>query len=190
MLRIVHIEDIAKNLSLLTELVRLQQENSLSFVQQVYKWLDSLEHAFTVARLYQAGSIALLRSQLVAVEQGKIPSEIQFRGQPSRSRIISAVAADILKQASDLASALILENRSRIVDAERVAQQVIAVALSRGAIPPRDNAISNTAFLKILRCEIGLNSDLEQAVVHLEGLVGPHDALICLDRALASFSQY
>ena len=45
--------------------------------------------------------------------------------------------------------------------------------------------MSNTQYLRILRRSLVTSGDLESAMVHLEGLVGPHDALILFDRALA-----
>lgn len=65
-----------------------------------------------------------------------------------------------------------------------MAQQIIAAALSRGLITARDNEVNNTEYLRTLRRSFAGSVDLEGAVVHLEGLVGPYDALILFDRAL------
>lgn len=186
MLRIVHIEEIEELLLLLPALVEQQELRSANFVSNVGVWLHSLEKAFAANRLYQAGNIATLRSGLVAAEQGHVPTGLEFRGRPSRWRVLSAVASQAMQRAAEVASTLIAENRPRLAEAERVAQQIVAVALSRGLIATRKEEVSNTQYLRLLRDRIVSSGDIESAVVHLEGLVGRHDALILLDRALSS----
>ena len=126
----------------------------------------------------------MLRSSLLSAEQGQLPSGVTFRGRPTSSRVINAVAVQSLRHAADLASGLIAEHRPRLAEGERVAQQIIAAARSRGLIIDRACSESNTQYLKALRASLAAAGDLEAAAVHLEGLVGPSDALILLDRAL------
>mgnify|MGYP001570228875 CR=1 FL=1 len=185
MLRIMQTEEIASLLLLLPDLVRQQERRSTDFVPNAGKWLNSLEGVFAASRLYQAGSIAMLRSGLVAVEQGQLPAGLQFRGRPTRSRVLNAVAWQALQRAADMASTLIAENQPRLAEAERVAQQIVAAALSRGLIIGRAEGVGNTKYLRMVRRSLVTSVDLENAVVHLEGLVGPYDALILIDRALA-----
>lgn len=185
MLRIMHVEEIADLLLLLPDLVQQQERRSTDFVPNAGAWLNSLERVFAANRLYQAGSIAMLRSNLVATQHGQGPSGIEFRGRPSRSRLLNAVASQALQRAAEVASTLIAENQPRLAEAERVAQQIVAAALSRGLITAREKEVSNTQYLRMLRRTLVTSGDLEGAVVHLEGLVGPHDALVLFDRALA-----
>lgn len=185
MLRIMHAEEIASLLLLLPDLVQQQERRSTDFVPDAGAWLNSLEGVFAAGRLYQAGSIAMLRSGLVAAEQGQLPAGLQFRGRPTRSRVLNAVASQALQRAADMASTLIAENQLRLGEAERVAQQIVAAALSRGLIIGRADGVSNTQYLRMLRRNFVTSVDLESAVIHLEGLVGPYDALILIDRALA-----
>jgi hypothetical protein len=185
MLRIVHIDEITDLLLKIPELVRLQEKRDADFIGKVRSWLISLEEAFVAGRLYQGGKIAALRSTLVAVDQGQVPTGIAFRGRPSHSRMLNAVAAEALQNASEVASTLISENRPRLLEAERVALQIITTALSRGLLPPRDSGLTNTEYLRMIRTSFAKTVDLENAAVHLEGLVGSHDALIFFDRALS-----
>lgn len=185
MLRIMQAEEIASLLLLLPDLVRQQERRSAEFVPNASEWLNSLEGVFAASRLYQSGSIAMLRSSLVAVEQGHLPAGLQFRGRQTRSRVVGAVASQALQRAADMASTLIAENQARFAEAERVAQQVVAAALSRGLIADRPSEVSNTQYLLMLRHNLVASADLENAVVHLEGLVGPYDTLILIDRSLA-----
>jgi hypothetical protein len=184
MLRIMHIEEIEGLLLLLPDLVRQQERRSTAFPPNAGAWLSSLEKVLAANRLYQAGNIATLRSGLVAAEQGQVPPGLQFRGRPNRSRVTYAVASQALQRAAEIASTLMAESRPRLAEAERVAQQIVAAALSRGLITTREEGVSHTQHLRMLRSSFVTSSDLESAVVHLEGLVGPHDALILLDRAL------
>ena len=185
MLRIMHVEEIADLLLLLPGLVQQQERRSTDFALNAGAWLKSLETVFTASRLYQAGSIAMLRSGLVAAEQGQVPAGIEFRGRPSRSRVLSAVALQALQRAAEIASRLIAENQPRLAEAERVAKQIIAVALSRELITAREEEVSSTQYLRTLRRSLATSGELESAIIHLEGLVGPYDALVLLDRALA-----
>lgn len=171
-------------LLLLPQLVRQQEDRSGMFVENSAAWLAELERIFTDNKLYQSASIAMLRSSIVAARQGQIPSGIAFKGLPSRSRIRSAVAAQAIQKAAEVASSIIAENQRRFAEAEAIAQQLVAVAIPRGLVLPRSPGMSNTEYLADLRMRL-MKGDLENAVLHLEGLVGPNDTLILLDRALA-----
>lgn len=189
MLRIMHVDEISDLLLRLPSVVRMQEMRSAGFGPAVMNWLAALEKAFTASRLYQAGSIAALRSELLAAMQGQIPNSIEFRGRPTRSRILNAVASRSLQHAADVASNLIAENRSRIVDAERVAQQIVAAAMPRKLMALRDQGMTNTEYLQQFRRSLRSIPDLENISIHLEGLVGPYDALILLDRALGPYQE-
>lgn len=189
MLRIMQAEEIAGLLLQLPDLVQQQQGRSTDFAPQARAWLNSLEEVFAASRLYQTGSIAMLRSGLVAAEQGQVPAGLQFRGRPTRSRVLNAVASEALQRATNVASTLIAENQPRLAEAERVAQQIVTATVSRGLTTDRAEGVSNTEYLRMLRRKLITSPDLENAVVHLEGLVGPHDALILIDRALPPYLE-
>jgi len=184
MLSIVQIEEIEHLLLLLPDLVQKQEQRAADFVPGVGAWLSALEKALTANRLYQAGNVAILRSGLVAAQQGQVPVGFEFRSRPTHGKILTAVAAQALQRAADLASALVAENRPRLTEAERVAQQIVAVAMSRELVILRTAEISNIQYLTLFRRSLAASSDLENAVVHLESLVGRYDALILFDHAL------
>jgi hypothetical protein len=187
MLRIMHVKEIEDLLLLLPGLVQQQERRSSDFAPSALAWLNSLEKVLTANRLYQAGTIATMRSALVAAEHGQAPTEIEFRGRPNRLRTLRAMASQALQRAAEVASTLVAENRPRLEEAERIAQQIIAAALSRELITARGHEMSSTEYLRILRRSLAMTADLERAVVHLEGLVGPHDTLILFHRALAPY---
>lgn len=188
MLRIMHIEEIAGRLLLLPDLIGQQQRRSPDFARNAGEWLNSLETMLAANRLHEAGVIAVLRSGLVAVEQGQVPAGLEFRGSPSRSRLVNAAAAQALQRAADVASNIIAQNQARVSEGERVARQIVAVSTSRGLIPSFEGKGSNTEYLRALRRNFAAHGDLESAAAHLDSLVGPHDALVLIDRALVATS--
>jgi hypothetical protein len=185
MLRITQLEHIESLLLELPALVQQQEQRNPEFAGRVQAWLARLEEGFSMNRLHQAGLIATLRSALLAAERGQVPSDVQFRGRPTRSRVLGAVAARCLRQAAELASTLLQENRARLEEAERVCRQLVAAAVARGLVAARTLAQGNTEFLRGVRQAIGMTAELSAAAVHVEGLVGPHDMLILIDRALS-----
>lgn len=185
MLRLMQIEEINDLLLLVPDLVRQQEQRSTDFATNASQWLASFERVLTECRLYQAGSVSVLRSGLIGAAQGQVPAGIEFRGHASRSRVLNAAASQALQRAAELASTLMAENRPRIAEAEQVAQQVVAVALSRELITARDRDMTSTEYLRMIRRNLATCSDLENGFLHLEGLVGPNDSLILLDRALS-----
>ena len=184
MLRIRNVEEIEELLQILPALVRKQERKSPDFSAAVETWLDSLEKAFESNGLYQAGNISVVKSTIIAVKEGHIPDGVEVRGRPSRSRILKIVASQAMQQGANVATRVIEENRSRIDEATRVAQQIVAAAVSRGEVTARGEGIDNTSYMRAIRQGLAASSDLETAAVHLEGLVGPQDALVLLDRAL------
>jgi hypothetical protein len=94
------------------------------------------------------------------------------------------MASRALQGAAEIASTIMAENGARFGDAERVANQIVATARSREVLPAGEPGQSNSRYLRRVRDAVASAPDLESAMVHLEGLVGPQDALVCLDRAL------
>jgi hypothetical protein len=172
----------------LPDLIRQQERRSVDFPRNAREWLKSLETMFAANRLHEAGIIAVLRSGLLAVEQGQVPAGLEFRGRPSRSRIANAAAAQALQRAADVVSNVIAQNQARVAEGERVARQIVAVSISRELIPAREGKENNTEYLRGLRRNLAAHVDLESAAVHLDSLVGPHDALVLIDRALLATS--
>jgi hypothetical protein len=185
MLGILRIEEIQATLLVVPDLVQQQERRDAGFAAHVGAWLKSLDDVLAANRLYQAGSIAALRSRLIAAERGQVPAGLESRGGASRSRVLQGLASQVLERAVEIASNVMAENQGRLVEAERVARQIVAAALSRELIAAREPKVANTQYLQMLRRNLSASADLETALVHLEGLVGPQDLLIFLDRALA-----
>lgn len=187
MLRITQLEEISNLLLALPELVERQQRPAAEFAAAVNSWLLALEGVFIALRMHQAGTVAVLRSVCLSADYGQIPQGLTFREPPTRSRLTQAVAAHALQQGSELASAVVASNQPRTSEAQRVAQQVAATAFSRNILAPQPEGNASEHYLRAIRRDLAAMEDLEVAMVHIEGLVGPTDALICLDRALEPY---
>lgn len=183
MLRITHVEEIERILLLLPALVREQEARSPFFPDNVAGWLAQAEKMLAAKNLYQAATIAVLRSDLALARQGHLRPGVALRGVPSRSRIRSVAAAQAISRAAEVLSAIVQENRPRFAEAEAIAQQLVAVALAQSLVVPPHPAMSRTDYLLDLRGRV-LSSELATALLRLEGLVGPNDVLVLLDRAL------
>jgi hypothetical protein len=184
MLPIVHLEQTESLLLQVPSLVRTQERRNAGFATGVREWLVALEKVFVMNRLHQSGSIAAIRSALIAAEHRQVPADLKFRGRPTRWRILNAVASQCLGEAVALAAALVREHRTRVSEAERISQQVIAAAAARDLIGSAPADRDSTHYLRRLRRGLTASGDLEVALVHVEGLVGPQDLLVVLERAL------
>jgi hypothetical protein len=188
-LRLVNLEELEGLLLQLPEIVRQQEQRSYEFAQQVRTWLSALETALTSNRSHLAGNVAAIRSALIAAEHGQVPTDLKFRGRATRTRVHSTVASQCLQQAAALATGFVGEHRQRFSEAERVARQLVAAAVARGLVSAVPAERDNTQYLKYIRKALASQGDLEAAAVHVEGLVGPHDLFVLLDRALTRHLQ-
>lgn len=184
MLRITHVEEIERLLLELPDLVRKQEQRDAFFPESAAAWLSRLEQTLVAKNLYQAATVAMLRSELVAAGQGQVPTNVAFKATASRRAIKSGVAAQAVQRASEVVSAIVQENRRRFAEGEEIAQQLVAVAVGRGIIVPPEPNMSPTEYFWDLRNRL-IHGEMESVVLRLEALVGPNDILILLSRALA-----
>ena len=168
---------------LVPKLVEAQQQRALDFPARVLAWLQNLEDLLSARRVSQVSGISAVRSALVAAQRGNFPAGSEVHGRLTRTRLLEGVASQSLQRGVQLLEDLIKVDRARFEEGAKIAQQIIAAGLSRGVIERRGgDRINRTRQL------LSTNNDLEAGCVHLEGLVGPVDALMLLDRALAATS--
>ncbi|HYD52983.1 MAG TPA: hypothetical protein VEA99_10160 [Gemmatimonadaceae bacterium] len=184
MLRITHVEEIAQLLLSAQALVQQQAERSYAFPESAVAWLARAEQVLASRGIFQAGTIAALRSEIIAAQHGQVPANVTFRGSPTRGKVRSAVAAHAVQRAVAVVSAIVEENQPRFRLAEERMLQLVAVALAGGLIPPDDESIGRTDYLLDVRRRL-LGSGYGDAVLALDSLVGPNDMLVMLDRALS-----
>lgn len=183
MLRLASVEELEAILLRVPGLVELQDRRSDRFAEEAARWLKSAEEALAANRLPEAARIAALRSGLASVDQGEIPSDIKLRGQPTRTRVAGLAAARALREGTEILTGVAAREKPRLSEAESLAQQVIAAAASRGLVRERQEKESLTDYMRSLRGSLSSSSDIEAALVRIEGLVGQGDALVLLDRA-------
>jgi hypothetical protein len=186
-LRIVNLEEIQGMLLRIPALVDLQERRAPNFAQDVKQWLSELEKVLDNNRMPVAGNVAALRGLLISTERGVIPAEVELHGRATKRKIQEATAAYVLRQTGDLLSGVIHKDYERVVEAERLIRQLVALAKARGLIqkfpPAKDNF---TDILKATWRTLSTDPDLSPGAANVEGLIGPHDTLIVLDRIIAS----
>ncbi len=189
MLRIVNLEEIEGMLLRIRSLVDLQDQRDPDFVESVKEWLSALEKVLDNNRLAVAGNVSALRAMLLSAEQGVIPAGVVFHGRATRRKIREAAAAYVLRQSGDLVSSIIERDHGQVAEAERLTRKMVALAKSRGLIRdlPSGNLFSD--MLKAIWRTLSADPELSPGTVNVEGLVGPYDALIVLDRILTSDAQ-
>ncbi|MBF0107968.1 MAG: hypothetical protein HQL76_02160 [Magnetococcales bacterium] len=184
MLRIVNLEEIQGLLLRIPSLVNLQEKKDATFVPEVKRWLNDVEKIFENNRLAIAGRIAVLRAELISAEAGILPARIVFHGRPTARKIRDATAAAALREASGIIPPVIEEDKTRFDGAERLGRQLVALARAKGIPTAQSNIFDHTERLKILWQLFRNDPDIAPGTVTMEGLVGPHDALVILDRTL------
>jgi hypothetical protein len=184
MLRLLATEEIQTLLGRVPELVRLFEEKDSAFVEGVKEWLMQAELRLKDNQLIGVSEIAGLRLMLIAAEQGAVPEGLNLPGNPSRRRIKSVTAADVLRKAAKQVALSIASFVGQASEAERLIRQMLPLAEKKGLIPEVEGPARGEALAAIWE---GLESDADLASIalHVCGLVGKQDALILLDRCLA-----
>lgn len=189
MLNIVNLEEIQSILLLIPALVDLQQQRDSDFVEEVKNWLKKMEKVLENNRIPAVGNVATLRGVLISAERGVIPVGIELRGRPTGRKIKEATAADVLRHVGELVSNVIHQDRERVAEAKRLGRQLVALAKTKGLICELPSGEQYTEMLKVMWRTLSSDPDISPGSVNVEGLVGPHDALIILDRTITSDIQ-
>jgi hypothetical protein len=184
MLRIVNLEEIHGLLLRIPSIVDELERKVPHAIGNVREWLMTLEQVLENNRLPLAGNIAALRGGLDSAFNGVIPAGIEFHGRVSSRKIREAAATEMLKRASDLVTSAVQADGARIDEAQRVARQLIALARFKGLIPANRPAGDPIENIKSVWNSMQSDTEIGQGAAHLIGLVGPHDALIVLDRGI------
>lgn len=186
MLRIVNLEQIQAMLLHIPALVDLQDQQDPNFVQEVKQWLTKLEKIFDNNRRPEAGIIAALRGMVISAERGVLPIELKIHGRTTRRKISTAAAAYVVQEISNLIANITQNDNERLAEAERLTRQLVSIAKSKGLIQELPGGDNFTDILKVIWRKMSADLDLSPGVVNVEGLLGPSDALIILDRTIAS----
>ncbi len=185
MLRIINLEEIQRELNSISELVDLQQSRDFRFGEKVKLWLSNLEEIFKRNHLMQVGGLATLRGIILSAEMGIVPQGVEFHGTLAKRKIIEAAISFSLRQAGNIVTEVLQKEVDRIAEAERMMRQIIALAKVKGLLQQIPDGAEHTEMLKNLWQTLSNNPDIAPGTVNIEGLVGPHDSLIILDRLIA-----
>lgn len=186
MLRIINIQEIQNMLSSISGLVDIQQCHDPNFDDKVKLWLAKLEKMLESNRIMQVGEIATLRGLILSAEDGIIPPGIEIHGKSSKRKIVEAAVTFSLRQSSKLVSDFLQNEVNRVSDAERMMRQLLALAKAKGLIQQIPDDSNHTEVLKYIWHTLSEDPEIAPGTINVEGLVGPHDALIILDRMIAS----
>ncbi len=81
---------------------------------------------------------------------------------------------------------VINKESARIDEAQRIARQLVALAKAKGLIHEFPSGENYTEMLKTMWRTLASDPDILPGTISVEGLVGPNDALIILDRTITS----
>lgn len=177
MFRLHHLEAIMACLDGVSALVDLQSQRSSAFPQRTTDWLRRTEDVLREARDPGAAGIAALRSRLVSMQQGT--------GKARRShKATMAAASDVVIDAEAILRGVVAAPRATLAEADALALQVASVARVKGLIEHAQQAPSHQTRVAALQASLKQDADTMGAMVRLEGLVGPFDVAIILDRAV------
>jgi hypothetical protein len=184
LLRIVNLEELQGLLLRVPGVVDLQERRDLGYVEAVHRLLVDVENALEQNRLAVAGNVASLRATLLSAEQGVMPPGVELSGRPTRRKVAEAAAAQALGHAAELLSNIIETDSRRIADAERMGRQLVAIARAKGMLAHPPCSGDRTADLRALWTSLSADPEVSAGTTNVEGLVGPHDALVVFDRTL------
>lgn len=186
MLRIINIEEIQNMLSSISGLIDLQQRRDSNFDEKVKLWLTKLERILESNRIMQVGEVATLRGIILSAENGILPPGMEIHGRSSKRKIVEAAVTFSIRHASSAVSDFLQKEVDRVSDAEHMMRQLISMAKSKGLIQQIPNGNDHTEILKFIWSTLSSDPEIAPGTINVEGLVGPHDALIILDRIITS----
>lgn len=186
MLRIVQLEALERSLARSSEIALAYERGEPTFPQRLETWLLELETLLQNVRLPAASSMASLKSTLTSARDGAFPAHITVLGRPTKRKRVRIVAAEALRAAVELVQHTVEPERARFREAERIAAQLVAVARANGVLRSGDGAADLSSIdVQTLAAAFRSSESTAQAMAQLEGLAGPADAVIVLDRVLA-----
>lgn len=184
MLRIVHLEEIKELLLKAPALVSLLEKKDVGVVREINSWLNSLERALINNRMTIASNVASFRSVLISANQGAITAGISFHGKLTKRKLREASCSYVLQNTNDIVANAIQNDINRYDEAEGLMRQLIAVANAKGLIQIKPEGLDHTQFLKTTWTNFSSDPEMLSGTVRMEGLLGPHDSLVLLDRIM------
>jgi hypothetical protein len=182
-LNVVQYEEINALLQQVPRLVDRLQDRHSDYPSEVLSWLRRAETAMENNHLPASSQLAACRAVLLGADRGVRHPEIELTGRPTVRKVRDAAASWVLERSSALLHSVIAERQAVFQEAERIAQQVVAVADAKGLLAPCAG-LAHQQFLEGVQRQVAQDPDLASAHTHLVALVGRTDELIFFDRAL------
>lgn len=189
MLHIVNVEELQGLLLRVPALIDRLERRDAGFAPAAAQWLAAAELALANNRLPLAGQVATLRGALSTAGRGIAPAGVAVQGRPTVRKLRDAAAADALRQASSLIAGAVHDDEARIAEAAGLCLQMLAMAHAAGLLAAPAPGVARDQYLRGVWKAFSADANLAAGTVRITGLVGPHDALIVLDRALARDAQ-
>jgi len=186
MLRIINLEEIQNLLLRVPAIVEQNEQRNPNFVPTVKKWLIELETVLKNNRLPAAANVAALRGNLISTEMGNIPAGINIKGRLTKRKVQQATASQSISQIVEIISSIVQKDVERVAEAQRITRQLVSIAKIKGLITEVPHGKNFTPILKSIWTKMSNDQALAQGVVSVEGLVGPNDALLLLDRTITA----
>jgi hypothetical protein len=185
MLCIADLEKLQKMLFRVSALVDLMERGEGRFVSEVKSWCSDLEKLLTLNWMSEAGTIAGLRGLLVSVERGALPQEIRLMGKVTRKKVREVTAIEVIRLVVHVLSEALRKDQARIAEAERIVTQLVSAAKAKGIVDNLNLERDRAMLTADIWHKMSGNPEISAGTVNVEGLVGPSDALVLLDRVIA-----
>lgn len=185
MLRIVNFEEIQRLLLEISRLVDMHDKKDAFFSARVKDWLQRTEKILENNQLGIASNLGALRAVLVSAEQGVVSDKIIINGRPTRKKILNATASFVLQKANETISEYLQGDMNRFKEAEQQTRQLVSYMFAKGMFQNFIGKPITTETLKNMWSVVRADPDLAPGTVNIEGLAGPNDSLIILNRIIA-----
>lgn len=186
-LTVAQLEEISALLREVPRLVDQLHVRRPGFAEAVLDWLKRVETTLENNRLAVVSQIASCRAMLIEASRGVHDKNLVFVGRPSARKIVDATASMVIGRCNELLHGVIGDRQTVFQDAERIARQIMVVAVAKGFVLECGGR-GHREFLQCLDQKIAADPDLVSAHAHLLALVGKSDFLVFLDRGLAKIA--
>lgn len=186
-LSVAQYEEIASILHEVPRLVDDLEARRADFPGRVLAWLKRAERALEDNRLPACSRVAAWRAALLQAGRGVQHPDVRMLGRPTVRKLLEATACMALEHGNDLLHTAVGDREGIFQEAERIAQQLLAVIAAKGLLDGR-SASSHQERLLDLQQRVASDRDLAAVYAHLVSLVGSTDVLVFFDRALPKVS--
>jgi hypothetical protein len=185
MLRLPNLEELKSLLLDVSPLVDQLEARDPGATAAIRTWLSTIETALTNNRMAEAADVAGLRAQLVMADRGVLDDGLSLHGRSTPLKIREVSASAVVRAAAGRVAAAIGPDLQRFDEAERLTRQIAIAAQVKGLVnssssPPATRSEVVAGWARVLA-----DAEVGQGAVHLVSVVGPEDAVLLFERAIA-----